>query len=250
MGLHSPIAQFEVHDMSGSLFSLAGHPITFTNFSLACVLAVVFGSLLVFLPLRRRAVVPGRWQVFVEIVYNAIVGVVDEASGPKAKPFLPFVFTLFMFILLCNLFGLIPGIYTPTSQLVANLLLSFSVLAVIIVAGFWRHGFKFLNVFVPHGVPGILVPFLAVLEFVSFFIRPFSLSLRLFGNMLAGHILLKVFAAMVAAIATSGWVASVGVFPVIMDVAIVAFELFVALIQAYVFTVLSAVYLRDALEMH
>ncbi len=250
MGMHSPIEQFEVKDLSAPLFDLAGHAITFTNFALAAVTAVVLGALFVLLPMRSRAVVPGRWQVLTELTYNAIMDVLNEAAGKKGKPFLPFIFSIFLFILLCNLLGLVPGYYTVTAQIIANLVLAGTVISVVLVTGFVKHGFHFLHIFIPSGVPLPLVPFLGVIECISFFIRPFSLSLRLFGNMLAGHILLKVFAGMTAAIATSGWVASAGVFPVIMNVAIVAFEVFVALVQAYIFTVLSSVYLRDALEMH
>ncbi len=250
MGIHSPIEQFEIKDLSGPLFDLAGHPVAFTNFALATVVAVVLGALFILLPMRGRSVVPGRWQVFAETVYGAISDVLAEAAGKKAKPFLPFIFTIFLFVLLCNLLGLIPGVYTPTSQIVANLLLALTVIVVVLGTGFFKHGFHFIHIFIPSGVPGPLVPFLGIIEAVSFFIRPFSLSLRLFGNMLAGHILLKVFAGMTAAIATSGWVSAVGVFPVLMNVAIVGFEIFVALVQAYIFTVLSSVYLRDALEMH
>jgi len=250
MGMHSPIAQFEIHDLSAPLFELAGHPIAFTNFALAAVMALVLASLFVVMPMRRRAVIPGRWQVLTEIAYNAIADVLDEAAGKKGKPFLPFIFAIFLFILLCNLLGLIPGIYTVTSQIVANLLLAASVIVVVLATGFAKHGLHFLHIFIPSGVPAPLVPFLGLIECISFFIRPFSLALRLFGNMLAGHILLKVFAGMTAAIATSGWVATAGIFPVIMNVAIVGFEVFVALVQAYIFTVLSSVYLRDALEMH
>ena len=251
MGFHSPIEQFEIKDLSAPLFELAGHPIAFTNFALAAVLAVVLGSLFLLLPMRRRAVIPGRWQVLVETVFNALEGAFIEAAGPKGKPFFPFIFTLFLFIVICNLLGLIPGVYTVTSQVVGNLALGLTVIFVVLATGFIKHGFHFFGIFVPSGVPLPLVPLIAPIEFVSFFVRPCSLALRLFGNMLAGHILLKVFAGMTAAVATMGLgTASVGIFPIIMNVAIVGFEFFVALLQAYIFTVLSSVYLRDALEMH
>lgn len=250
MGMHSPIEQFEVHDLSGSLFDLAGHSVSFTNFAFASILTLVLAMLFMYLPVRRRNVIPGRWQVLLETMVGAIEGSLTEAAGPKAKPFLPFIFTVFLFILLANVLGLIPGLYTVTSQIVANLLLSVSVIGVVLVTGFVKHGMHFFHIFLPSGVPGFLAPVICPIEVVSFFIRPVSLSLRLFANMLAGHILLKVFAGMTAAIATSGWVASVGVLPLILNVAIVGFEVFVALLQAYIFTVLSSVYLRDALEMH
>lgn len=250
MGMHSPIEQFEVHDMSAPLFELAGHPIAFTNYALAAVSALVLAILFLWLPMRRASVVPSRWQLVVETIYTGIETTLMDAAGPKARPFVPFIFSVFLFILLCNLLGLVPGVYTVTSQVVANLALAFTVILVVLVTGFVKHGLHFLHLFTPSGVPMLLLPFISAIEVVSFFVRPVSLSLRLFGNMLAGHILLKVFAGMSAALATAGWVAAVGVFPLIMNVAIVAFEIFVAFLQAYIFTLLSSVYLRDALEMH
>lgn len=251
MAMHSPIEQFEVHDMSAPLFQLAGHDITFTNYTLGAVVVLLMAFMFTLLPFKSRAVIPGRWQMLSEIIYNAIKNMLDEAAGPKAKPFLPFIFSIFVFILMGNLLGLVPGFYTVTSQLAGNLLLAATVILVVLVTGFVKHGFHFFMLFVPSGVPMILVPLITLIEVVSFFVRPFSLSLRLFANMLAGHVLLKVFAGMTAAVATAGIAtASVGVLPVVMNVIIVGFEVFVALLQAYIFTILSSVYLRDALEMH
>lgn len=250
MGMHSPIEQFEVHALSQPLFNLAGHPIAITNYTIGVIVVLAMAFMFVLLPFRTRALIPGRWQVVAEGLFKVINDMLIEAAGPKAKPFLPYIFSIFLFIVMGNLLGLVPGFYTVTSQLVANLLLALSVIAVVLVTGFVKHGAHFFMLFVPSGVPVILAPFITLIEVVSFFVRPFSLSLRLFANMLAGHILLKVFAGMTAAVATSGWVASVGVLPVIMNVIIVGFEVFVALLQAYIFTILSSVYLRDALEMH
>ncbi|MGE4352237.1 MAG: F0F1 ATP synthase subunit A [Bdellovibrionales bacterium] len=251
MAIHSPIEQFEVHDLiSAPLFDLGGHAITFTNYAFTSIIVIALAFLMILLPTRKRNVVPTRWQVLAETFYRAIEDSLLEAAGPKAKPFLPFIFTLFMFIMMGNVLGLVPGLYTITSQFVANLLLAATVLLIVIVVGFYKHGLHFFHIFLPSGVPGFLAPFIFPIEMISFFIRAFSLSLRLFANMLAGHILLKVFAGMTAAIATSGWVASIGVLPLILNVAIVGFEVFVALLQAYIFTILSSVYLRDALEMH
>ncbi|MGE0109825.1 MAG: F0F1 ATP synthase subunit A [Bdellovibrionales bacterium] len=247
---HSPIDQFIVHDYSAPLFSLGGHEIAFTNFSLAVVAALVLGTMFMLLPMRKRSLVPGRWQAVTETFYSAICAIVEEAAGKHGRPLVPFIFTLFLFILLCNLWGLIPWMYTATAQLIVNFSLAMLVIFTVLGVGFAKHGFKFFGLFVPSGVPKALVPVLAPIEFVSFFVRPCSLSLRLFGNMLAGHILLKVFAGMTAAVATSGPAAASGIFPVIMNVGIVGFEIFVAFLQAYIFTVLSAVYLHDALEMH
>ncbi len=250
MGMHSPIEQFEVHDLSAPLFEIAGHPVAFTNYALAAVLALLSAILFLSLPMRRASLVPGRWQLIVESFFGFIETTLIDAAGPKAKPFVPFIFSIFLFILLCNLLGLVPGVYTVTSQVVANLALALLVIFVVLITGFVKHGVHFLHLFTPSGVPGALLPLISGIEVVSFFVRAFSLSLRLFGNMLAGHILLKVFAGMSAALTTAGWAASVSVFPLIMNVAIVAFEIFVAFLQAYIFTLLSSVYLRDGLEMH
>jgi len=250
MAFHSPIEQFEIHNLSPHLFDIAGQPVAFTNSALAMFLAVATASVFMVFSTFRQAVIPGRWQVLAEAFYGNIENTLIEAAGETARPFLPFIFTLFMYIFFCNFLGLVPQVYTVTSQVVVNFALAMTVISIVLITGFIKHGFHFLTLFLPKGAPPILLPFLAVLEFVSFFVRPFSLSLRLFGNMLAGHILLKVFAGMAAMVATAGWAAPVSVFPVILNIAIIAFEVFVALLQAYIFTVLSSVYLRDALELH
>ncbi len=250
MAFHSPIEQFEIRSLSAPLFEIAGQPVTVTNSAVAMFIAVLLPVMFLMLSMRRAAVVPTRWQVLAETFYNAIESTLVEAAGEKAKAYMPFVFTVFFFILASNLIGLVPGMYTVTSQIVVNLVLALTVIMSVIGIGFARHGLHFLSLFVPKGAPAALLPFLLVLELISFFIRPFSLALRLFGNMLAGHILLKVFAGMAAAVATQGFIAVTGIFPVILNVIIVAFEIFVALLQAYIFTVLSSVYLRDAVELH
>jgi F-type H+-transporting ATPase subunit a len=250
MAFASPIEQFEVENLSPALFTLGGHAVAFTNASLAMFIALILASSFAILSMQRRALVPGRWQMLAEMFYNAIDSTLTEAAGEKGRAYMPFIYSIFMFILMCNLIGLVPDVYTVTSQLVVNLALAFTVIFTVIGIGFARHGLRFFSLFVPKGAPVVLLPFLSLLEFISFFVRPFSLSLRLFGNMLAGHILLKVFAAMSAAVATAGWAATTTVFPVVLNVIIVAFEVFVAFLQAYIFTVLSSVYLRDAVELH
>jgi len=250
MGIASPIEQFEIHALSPTLFHLAGQPVTFTNSAFWMMFSAASAGFFMLYAMRRQAVIPGRLQMFAEMLFNMIAGTLLEAAGPKAKAFIPFIFTIFMFVFSCNLWGLFPHSLTVTAHIVVNFALALTVLLTVIVTGFVKHGPSFIRVFVPHGVPPVLLPFLSMIEFISFWVRSFSLSLRLFGNMLAGHILLKVFAGMTAAIATSGWVATAGIFPLLLNIIIVAFELFVAGLQAYVFTVLSSVYLRDALEMH
>ncbi len=248
--MSSPIEQFEIHPISEPLFSIAGQPIAFTNSALFMVLAVAMASALTILAMRPQAIVPGRWQMLVEILHNAIAGMVEDAAGEKAKPFFPFIFTIFLFIMCCNLLGMIPHSLTVTSHIVVNLALALLIFVVITATGFARHGLHFFSLFLPSGVPWALAPFMVLIEVISFLIRPFSLSIRLFANMLAGHILLKVFAGMTAGLTAAGALSAVGVLPFLLNVAITGFEFFVALLQAYIFAILASVYLRDALEMH
>ncbi|NTU77478.1 MAG: F0F1 ATP synthase subunit A, partial [Alphaproteobacteria bacterium] len=154
MALHSPIEQFEIHAISEPLFTLAGQPIAFTNSTLGMFLALFFATIFFTLPMRSQAIIPGRWQMLVETFYNGVSTMVSEAAGEKARPFFPFIFTLFMFIMFCNLLGLFPHVYTVTSQLVVNFALALIVIGVVLVTGFVKHGFHFFHLFVPPGVPG------------------------------------------------------------------------------------------------
>ncbi len=250
MAFHSPIEQFEIHAQTSPLLDLAGHPIAITNSAIAMFAAVVLSTLFMTLTMRSRAVVPGRWQMLAELFFDGIRSTVRESAGTKADAFFPFILTLFLFIMFCNLLGLFPYFYTVTSQVIVNFALAMLVIFIVLGTGFVKHGSHFFKLFVPSGVPMIMLPLMVVIEVVSFFIRPFSLSIRLFANMLAGHILLKVFAGMSAGLAASGWLSAVGVLPLAFNIVIVAFEFFVALLQAYIFSILSSVYLHDALEMH
>ena len=250
MAFHSPIEQFEIKAFTSPLFDLAGQPVAFTNSTLAMVLAILLSTAFMTLTMRAKAVVPGRWQMLAEMFFNGIRSTVTESAGAKAEAFFPFILSIFLFIMFCNLLGLFPYFYTVTSQVIVNFALAMLVIFVVLGTGFVKHGPRFLKLFVPSGVPMIMLPLMVVIEVISFFIRPCSLSIRLFANMLAGHILLKVFAGMSAGLAASGWLSAVGVLPLVFNVVIVAFEFFVALLQAYIFSILSSVYLHDALEMH
>jgi F-type H+-transporting ATPase subunit a len=175
---------------------------------------------------------------------------VEGAAGKHAEAFIPFVFSIFVFILFCNVLGLIPHSLTVTSQIVVNFSLAVFLFIVIIVTCFVRHGVHFFTLFAPPGAPKAMLPFLIAVEFLSFAVRPFSLSIRLFANMLAGHILIQVFAGMVVSLLAAGWLSGLSILPLAADIGITGFELFVALLQAYIYAILSAVYLRDAIEMH
>ncbi|MGE3623379.1 MAG: F0F1 ATP synthase subunit A [Bdellovibrionales bacterium] len=250
--MSSLMEEFEIHRLSEPLFTIGGHHITFTNSTIFMFLAITSSALLMSLAMRPRALVPGRWQMLAEALYNMVSDMVQSAAGEKAKPFFPFIFTIFAFIFFCNLFGLFPHAHAVTSHIIINLGIAAFLFLVIIVTGFVKHGLHFFALFAPAGAPKAMLPFLFIIEFMSFLVRPFSLSIRLFANMLAGHILLQVFAGMTVTMLTAGWVAGIfGVMlPVAANIAITGFEFFVAFLQAYIYTILSAVYLRDALEMH
>ena len=246
----SPLEEFEIHSYGSPLFTLAGHPITFTNSALFMLLAVLGSTFFMVASMRQQAVIPGRWQMMGETIYNLVANMVDGAAGEKAKPFFPFIFTVFIFILFSNLLGMLPYTLDVTSHILINFAIALLLFAIIIITGFVRHGFHFLGLFVPHGAPKFMLVFLVPIELLSFAIRPFSLSIRLFANIMAGHILLGVFAAMTAMLVATGWMASIGVLPLLLNIAITGFEFFVAFLQAYIYAILASVYLRDALEMH
>lgn len=250
MAMHSPLEQFEVKTLMP--LHAFGHDISFTNASLYMMLTLVCATLLMTLGMGRGRLIPGRLQVLTETLYQTISNMVDSVSGPKARGYFPFIFSLFIFILFGNLLGLIPGAFTVTSHLIVTFALAALVFLVVTITGFARHGLHFLHLFVPAGTPLPLMPVMFVIELLSFCIRPFSLSIRLFANMLAGHILIKVFAGLaimlVAALGATGY--GVAILPVIMNIFVTGFEFFVAGLQAYIFAILASVYLRDALEMH
>jgi F-type H+-transporting ATPase subunit a len=246
----SPLEEFEIHNYSAPLFSIGGHAITFTNSALYMLLAVFGSTLFMVMSMRQQALVPGRWQMMGETIYNMVANMVDGAAGEKAKPYFPFIFTIFVFVLFCNLIGMLPYTLGVTSHILINFAIALLLFTVIIFTGFARHGFHFLGLFVPHGAPKFMLLFLVPIELLSFAIRPFSLSIRLFANMMAGHILLGVFAGMTAMLVAAGWMASIGILPLLLNIAITGFEFFVAFLQAYIYAILASVYLRDAIEMH
>lgn len=218
--------------------------VSFTNSALLMAIAVVLITTLTVWSTRRAALVPGRWQSLAEISYEFVADMVDTNAGHGARQYLPFVFTLFMFILFSNLLGLVPYSFTVTSHIIVTFALAAVVFIGVTIIGIARHGVHFLRLFVPQGVPVVLLLLLVPIELLSYFIRPFTLSIRLFANMLAGHTMLAIF---------GGFAASVGflaVLPLAIDVALVGLELLVAALQAYVFAILTCLYLRDALHLH
>ena len=243
-----PIHQFELKPIV-SLGRLGNTEIVFTQSGLYMIAAVALISLLTYLATRRNALVPGRIQSLVEMSYEFVESTVRSTAGGDGMRFFPFVFSLFAFVLVLNLFGMVPFGFTVTSHIIITFALAMLVIGTVIVYGFMRHGLHFLRLFVPSGVPIYVVPLVSMIEVISFLSRPISLSVRLFANMLAGHITLKVFAGFVAslgALGAFGWFGAI--LPLAMTVALTALEFLVAVLQAYVFTILTCIYLNDALH--
>jgi F-type H+-transporting ATPase subunit a len=228
---------------------IGGIDFSFTNASLFMAASAAIAAGFLYFATSNRAIVPGRSQSIAEIFYEFIAKMLTEGAGKQGLQFFPLVFSLFMFVLTANLLGMFPYFFTVTSQIIVTAALAILVIGTVVVYGFYKHGFKFLNVFVPSGVPGILLPLVVTIEIISFLSRPISLSVRLFANMLAGHITLKVFAGFVASLGALGAVGVGGaVLPLIMTVALTGLEFLVAFLQAYVFAVLTCMYLNDAIH--
>ncbi len=240
---HNPLTQFEVNPII-SMQPLAGHNVDFTNASAWMVLAIISAFLFFTLGMRGRALVPGRWQSMVELTYEFVADMVKDTVGNEGKQYFPFIFSLFIFILFCNLLGLIPMAFTVTSHIIVAFALAMVVFLGITIIGIARHGFGFLRLFMPDGVPILLAPIIIPIEVVSYLSRPISLSVRLSANMMAGHILLKVVAGFVGVMGLFGFV------PMLVLIGFTGFEFFVALLQAYIFTMLTCVYLNDAIHLH
>jgi len=243
-----PIHQFEIQNF-WPLFNLGSHQISFTNSALYMFIIVGVASALLIGATTRRAVVPGRLQSIAEICYEFVANTVRSSAGTEGMKFFPFVFTLFVFVLFANLIGLIPYSFTVTSQLIITVTLALLVFFIVVGYGFWKNGLHFLNLFVPKGVPKLILPAIVAIEVLSFLSRPVSHSVRLFANMLAGHITLQVFAGFIIMLGSAGILGLFGAtLPFIMVVLLIALELLVAFLQAYVFAILTCIYLNDAIH--
>ncbi len=243
-----PIEQFQIRNLI-PLLNVGGHQIAFTNSAVYMLLIVLLASALMIGATARRAVVPGRLQSMAELSYEFVANTLRNATGTEGMKFLPFVFTVFMFVLFANLIGLIPYSFTVTSQLIVTAMLALLVFLIVVIYGFWKNGWHFVTLFVPKGVPVYFLPMIVPIEVLSFLSRPVSHSVRLFANMLAGHITLQVFAAFIIMLAGAGVLGWFGAaIPFIMVVLLLALELLVACVQAYVFAILTCIYLNDALH--
>ena len=245
----NPMEQFEIHRI-GPPMHLFGYDVSFTNQSLFMFIVVAAVSLFLTLAMSRRKLVPTRAQSMAEVSYEFVAGIIRSTSGDEGLVFFPFVFAIFMFVLFSNAFGLIPGGFTVTSQIVVTFALAAVVILTVVVAGFMRHGLGFLKLFVPKA-PFLLLILLVPIEIISFLTRLVSLSVRLFANMLAGHMMLAVFAGFVVMLGAAGGILSaLSVAPMFFIVAIMMLELLIAFLQAYVFTILTCIYLNEALHLH
>lgn len=234
--------QFEIHKLVE--FSVMGYDISFTNSSLYMVLAVLIIVSFFMQATRKIDIIPGKLQASAEIIVEFIEGALIESAGHKAKAFFPFIFSLFAFVIILNLLGMTPYGFTVTSHIIVTFTLATAIFILVTVTGFIKHGLHFLSLFVPNGTPLWLAPILFIIELLSFLSRPISLSIRLAGNMLAGHVLLKVLAGFVMMMGVAGFI------PIPFMVIMVGFEIFVAVLQAYIFTILTCVYLNDAINLH
>ncbi|UCI06969.1 F0F1 ATP synthase subunit A [Mesorhizobium sp. B1-1-8] len=242
-----PIHQFQIHPIIP--LHIGGYDVSFTNSSLFMVLTIVVASAFLYLTTSSRSLIPGRLQSVSEMAYEFVSNMLRDAAGKQGMKFFPLVFSLFMFVLVANLLGLFPYFFTVTSHIIVTFTLAALVIGTVVVYGFSQHGLGFLKLFVPQGVPVFLLPLVVAIEIISFVSRPVSLSVRLFANMLAGHITLKVFSGFVVSLSAFGAIGIAGsVLPLAMAVALTALELLVAFLQAYVFAVLTCMYLNDALH--
>lgn len=257
-GKIDPMHQFAIEPMFGTdHWAIGGYNIAFTNSALWMVIAAVALWAFVLFGMQRK-LVPGRWQMAVETMTGFIDNLLAANVGPAGKKFVPYVFSLFMFILFANILGMLPlGViglhpFTFTSHFTATGVLAIMSFSIVLIVGFWKHGFHFFSLFVPHGTPVPMIPFIFVIELVSFLVRPFSLGLRLFVAMTAGHVLLKVLAGFVinSTNAGAGFGLTVGLSSFALMIGISALELLVAVIQAYVFALLTALYINDAVNLH
>ena len=251
-----PMHQFQIDPIFGDL--VVGNPFVFTNSALWML--IVLGSIWFFMVGGlKRELVPGRWQVAVEGITGFVASMLDTSVGPEGRKYLPWVFTIFIFILFANImgmmpFGIIPGLhpFTVTSQFSVTGVMAIISFGIVLVVGFWKHGFHFFSLFIPHGTPKVMIPFIFLVELLSFMVRPFSLALRLFVAMIAGHILIKVFAYFIIQGIQSGTAMSLGIslLSFVFIAGVSALELLVCAIQAYVFALLTSLYINDAVNLH
>lgn len=238
----NPLEQFEIKPLIP--LHIGSVDLSFTNSSLFMTIGVVLVTLLVTLATRQARLVPSRWQSVAELSYEFVANMIQENVGKEGMRYFPFIFTLFMFVLAGNLIGMVPYTFTYTSHIIVTFGMAIVIFIGVTVIGLARHGFGFFKLFAPAGVPWLLLLLLVPIELISYFIRPFTLSIRLFANMLAGHAILVVFGGFVAGLGI------LGIAPLAMDVGFILLEFLVAGLQAYIFAILTCLYLNDAIHLH
>ena len=242
-----PIHQFHINKIVD--FQVGGLDLSFTNSSLFMVVTVVVAGAFLYFATSSRALIPSRLQSVAEMSYEFVANMLRDAAGKQGMQFFPLVFSLFMFVLFANMLGMFPYFFTVTSQIIVTFSLALLVIGTVVAYGFYKHGFKFLGLFVPSGVPGALIPLVVAIEVISFLSRPVSLSVRLFASMLAGHITLKVFAGFIVSLGALGPLGiATAVLPLLMTIALTGLEFLISFIQAYVFAILTCMYLNDAVH--
>ncbi|MEF2070503.1 F0F1 ATP synthase subunit A [Consotaella aegiceratis] len=244
-----PIHQFQITRLIP--IEIGGVDLSFTNSSLFMVITAGLAAGFLYWSTSGRGLIPSRVQSISELLYEFTAGMLRDAAGTQGMRFFPFVFAIFTFVLLANLIGLFPFFFTITAHIIVTFTLAITVMAVVTGYGIYKHGLSWFRVFVPSGVPPVILPFVVLIEVISYLSRPVSHSVRLFANMLAGHITLEVFAGFVVSLGTLGALGVTGaILPLFMVVALSALELIVAVLQAYVFAILTCMYLNDAVHPH
>ena len=240
----NPMHQFNVYKI-GPEIKINGIDLSFTTASLFMLISAISISIFLLLGTKDKKIIPGKFQLLSEMLYNFISKMISDTAGKKAKPYFPFIFSLFIFVLFCNMVGMLPYSFTVTSHIIVTLAFAMFIFIGVTILGFVIHGFKYLKIFVPSGVPVVLLPIIMIIEIISYLSRPVSLSVRLFANMMAGHTMLKVFGGFVISLGlVAGWL------PLTFSVALTGLEILVAFLQAYVFAILTCIYLNDALNLH
>lgn len=243
-----PLHQFVIEPIVP--LEIGGLDLSFTNSSLWMMIGVAVSAIFISIAMGRKSLVPGRMQVLVEMFYETVAGLVRSNIGYEGRIYFPFIFTLFVIVMIGNLLGLIPYSFTFTSHVIVTMALSFFVFALVLVMAISRHGLHFFAHFAPSGVPWFVLPVLVPIEIVSYLARPITHGLRLFANMMAGHIMLKVFAGFSVGLASAGVLGFLGgIVPMLVNSGLIAFELLIALLQAYVFAILACIYLKDTVDL-
>ena len=240
----NPMHQFNVYRI-GPEISFGNIDVSFTNSSLFMAISALSITGLYFFASKRKALVPTKIQLLGELSYTFVSKMISDTAGSKGKPYFPFIFSLFIFVLFCNMIGMLPYSFTVTSHIIVTFTLAAFIFIGVTVLGFVKNGFGYLKLFVPSGVPLVLLPLIVIIEIISYLSRPVSLSVRLFANMMAGHTMLKVFGGFVISLGIIG-----GWLPLSFSVALTGLEILVAFLQAYVFAILTCIYLNDALNLH